>query len=116
MRDLLRKLWKDDAGALLATEWLFLATILVIGVVVGLVVLRNAVASEMTEFGNAVTSLNMGFRFPGLIGPIDSSGRGDRSCSAVTFGSEADDHPDRTFLRTTDNQTPVNIENDLCGF
>ena len=35
MLRLLRKLWDDDRGALLATEWVFMGTILVIGVLPG---------------------------------------------------------------------------------
>jgi hypothetical protein len=33
MRQLLRTLWADDRGALIAMEYLFVATILVIGIV-----------------------------------------------------------------------------------
>src|SRR5438034_814445 len=54
MRNLMRKLWNDDGGALIASEWLFVATILVIGTSVGLVNVRNAVNSEMGEFANAL--------------------------------------------------------------
>ena len=42
MRRLFRRLWQDDDGALLATEWVFLATILVIGVIPGMVAVRDA--------------------------------------------------------------------------
>ena len=40
MRQLLLELWKDDAGALIATEWVFVATILVLGSITGLVAVR----------------------------------------------------------------------------
>jgi hypothetical protein len=35
MRRMIKTLWNDDRGALIATEWLFVATIIVIGLVVG---------------------------------------------------------------------------------
>jgi hypothetical protein len=36
---LLNRLWRDDCGAVLAGEWVFVATILVLGAVTGMVVL-----------------------------------------------------------------------------
>ena len=45
----LRKLWRDDAGALLATEWVFMATILVIGVIPGMVAVRDALNAALLK-------------------------------------------------------------------
>ena len=53
MRQLLRRLWSDDRGALIASEYLFVATVLVLGIVVGLADLRTAINVELTELGNA---------------------------------------------------------------
>jgi hypothetical protein len=80
MRKLILKLWKDDGGALIATEWVFVATILVIGTVVGLAAVRNAVASELTEFANAVMALNQGYTITELA-----------NCAAENEGSTAID-------------------------
>jgi hypothetical protein len=66
--NLLRKLWNDDRGALISTEWLFVVTILVIGLVVGLAYIRNAVTSKFVEIAQAITFLNVGYRFPGIEG------------------------------------------------
>ena len=87
MRRLLVKLWRDDGGALIASEWVFVATILVIGSITGLVAVRDAVATELTEFANALTTLSQGYSFSGLQG-----------CNARTDGSEADDSPSRKNL------------------
>ena len=65
MRKLLGKCWKDDAGALIAIEFLFVATILVIGTVVGLTAVRNAVNAELTELANAILALSQGFTVSG---------------------------------------------------
>jgi hypothetical protein len=78
MRKLLGKCWKDDAGALIAIEFLFVATILVIGTVVGLTAIRNAVNTELTELANAILSLNPSFTISGVSG-----------CGASVDGSEA---------------------------
>jgi hypothetical protein len=77
---MLRKLWNDDCGALLATEWVFLATLLVIGVITGLVAVRQAVISELTEFAQAVLALNQSFSFSG-----------QTNCESFTGGSSASD-------------------------
>ena len=45
---MMSKLWKDEAGFLVSAELIFVATILVIGLVTGLVAVRNAVTSELT--------------------------------------------------------------------
>src|SRR5437879_2070548 len=82
MRQLLAKLWKDDCGALIASEFLFVATILVIGIVVGLANVRDAVNTELTEFGNALLALSQGYIISG-----------ETSCSASTDGSQAIDTP-----------------------
>jgi hypothetical protein len=58
MRNLLLRLRSDDCGALIATEWVFVATIMVLGAITGLVAFRHAILSELVEFANAVTSLN----------------------------------------------------------
>ena len=78
----MRKLWSDDQGALIATEYLFVATILVIGVVVGLADFRSAVNAELTELGNAILALSEGYTISGI------SGGG-----ASTDGSMATDTP-----------------------
>ena len=78
MRKLLATCWKDDCGALISMEFLFVATILVIGVVVGLTAVRNAVNAELTELANAILALNQGFTISGQSG-----------CAASTEGSQA---------------------------
>jgi hypothetical protein len=72
------RFWNDDGGALIATEFLFLANILIIGIVVGLVNVREAVKIELTELANANLGLNPGFFITGQTG-----------CCAATSGSQA---------------------------
>jgi hypothetical protein len=57
MRQLMGRLWHDDQGALLAVEWVFIATILVIGSVCGLVAVRQAIVEELEDFAEAILSL-----------------------------------------------------------
>jgi hypothetical protein len=65
MSRLLVKLWSDDCGALLASEFLFLFTMLVVGTVTGMTALRQALVSELVETANAVMALNQSYSFSG---------------------------------------------------
>jgi Flp pilus assembly pilin Flp len=49
MRSIVRRLWCDDSGAMLATEWVFMATILVIGVIPGIVAVRNSLNAALLK-------------------------------------------------------------------
>jgi Flp pilus assembly pilin Flp len=68
MHQLFRTFWADDRGAILSIEFLLIATILVLGLVVGLTTLRNAVVTEFAELGNAILTLSQGFSISGLSG------------------------------------------------
>ncbi len=89
MRQLMLKLWKDDCGALIATEWVFVATILVIGAITGLVAVRQAVISELEEFANAVLSLSQSFSFSG-----------QTNCQSSTAGSAFKDFCDSVVIKS----------------
>jgi hypothetical protein len=82
MYHLLGRLWSDDCGALVAAEWVFVGTILVLGVITGLVAVRQAVNSELTEFAQAVTALNQSYSFAG-----------QSNCVASVAGSQAINTP-----------------------
>jgi hypothetical protein len=102
MRNLMLKLWNDDCGALIATEWVFVATILVLGSITGLVAVRQAVLSELTEFANAVLALNQSYSFSG-----------QSNCQARTAGSAAVDVNDHIPLRGV-GAIGSNIEQPPC--
>jgi hypothetical protein len=58
MRNLMLRLWHDDGGALIAAEWLLIATILVIGAIVGVVAVRKAIVEELCELSKDVFSMH----------------------------------------------------------
>jgi Flp pilus assembly pilin Flp len=102
MRQLMLKLWKDDAGALIATEWVFVATILVLGAITGLVAVRQAVISELTEFANAVLALSQSYSFTG-----------QSNCESSTAGSAASDQVNLIQMSSF-STTPTDIHQDPC--
>ena len=79
---MLKKLWNDDRGVLEAIEFILTATVLVLGLVVGLTALRNAITTELEELANAILAISQGFSVSGLSG----------CCSSVD-GSQAIDTP-----------------------
>ncbi len=62
MRKLMQKLWQDDAG-IVALEYLLVATIVGLGLVVGLAAVEGALDSELTELANAITVLDQSYSF-----------------------------------------------------
>ena len=78
MQRLMVRLWKDDGGAILSTEWVFMVTLLVIGLTTGLVAVRNSVNAELVSAANAIDGLNQCYSFNGL-----------SVCGASTCGSAA---------------------------
>jgi|SRR5581483_157396 len=89
MQRLFARLWADDAGALIASEFLFLTTTLVIGTVVGQASVRNAVNAEFAEFGSTLTGLNQSFIVFGQVG-----------CGAMVEGTQVIDTPLPVFQIT----------------
>src|SRR5690349_2865077 len=80
MRQMLR-LWNDDGGfASNSIEWLFMVTILVIGLITGWVAMRQAIESETIETAQAILALNQSFSFSG-----------QSNCESSTAGSSASD-------------------------
>jgi len=80
MKNLLRKLWNDDCGAILTAEYLTLGSVVVLGGVAGLNAMQNSINSEMQEFGNSVRSIRQTYAAPGF-----------RAGGASTSGSAATD-------------------------
>lgn len=65
MTRLLKKLYGDDCGALLATEWVVVATLLVLGLIPALIAIRQGTLNELFDFSNATASLDQSYEFNG---------------------------------------------------
>jgi hypothetical protein len=59
------RLWNDETGFIVASELVLIATILVIGLIVGLASLRNQVVQELVSMGQAVGALDQSYAFSG---------------------------------------------------
>ncbi len=61
---MLRNLWRDDRGAVIATEYLLLGTIVALGAAAGMSEMADTLNEEMQEFGAAVRSVRQAYRQP----------------------------------------------------
>jgi Flp pilus assembly pilin Flp len=77
MRKLFSKMWKDDAG-IVALEYLLVASVLGMALVVGLAALSSAINAELTELANAILALDQGY-----------SVASQSTCTGFKAGSEA---------------------------
>src|SRR5579885_1858023 len=55
---LLTRLWEDDNGAVLATEWALITTLFLIGLVPALLIIRQGLLSKMLDISGATQQLD----------------------------------------------------------
>ena len=60
-----KRLWGDEFGFIVSTDLLLISSILVIGLLVGLVSLRDQIVQELGDLGVAVGNLNQSYSFAG---------------------------------------------------
>lgn len=65
MLRLFTSLYRDDAGFIVSAELVLIATILVIGLVVGLSTVSSGINGELQDVGSAFSSVNQGYSFSG---------------------------------------------------
>ena len=55
------RLWNEDVGAIISAEIMLVASILVIGMVVGLSSLRDSVVTELADVAQALSQVNQSY-------------------------------------------------------
>jgi Flp pilus assembly pilin Flp len=93
---MLRKLWNDEAGAIVSAEIVLVATILVIGMIVGLKSVRDAVVTELADVAQAIADLSQSYSYSGVDGH-----------AAATSGSVFLDAQDFCDSNTDDDAVPT---------
>jgi Flp pilus assembly pilin Flp len=83
---MLHNFWKDESGFIVSAELVLIATILVIGIIVGMVEIQWAIVGELNDVGDAIGSLNQGFQFTGFTSFKTQSSSGN-TIKAQFFGS-----------------------------
>jgi len=70
----LQALWNDEAGFIVSTELVLIATILVLGMIVGLTTLRNDVVAELADLAGAVGDFSQDYSYSAVTGHGSSTG------------------------------------------
>ncbi|MCA8985249.1 MAG: hypothetical protein R3C12_19070 [Planctomycetaceae bacterium] len=63
---MLKQFWNDEAGFIVSAELVLIATLLVIGMIVGLSEVQHAVVAELNDVGDAIGSINQSYMFSGF--------------------------------------------------
>ena len=63
---MLKNLWIDEAGFIVSAELVLVATLLVIGLIVGLSEVQHAVVQELNDVAEAIGSLNQSYTYTGF--------------------------------------------------
>jgi len=114
---LLRQLWNDEAGFVVSSELVLVATLLVIGLIVGLTSLRNQVVQELADTGAAIGMISQGYQYYGVEKPMvaDTDGAGWDDlldfCQTGDGADTANAEPAGISVRTP----PVNNPNAIDG-
>ena len=90
MSKMMKRLWSDEAGLVLSAELVFMSSIVVIGMIVGLSAARDGVASELSDVGSAVTEYNQGYLVNGITGH-GASVAGSNFADGLDYCDVADD-------------------------
>ena len=71
--NLFKQLWNDEIGVVISAELILVATILVIGMIVGLTSVRDQVVQELGDVAAAIASVNQSYSFSGVTGHHSST-------------------------------------------
>ena len=69
---LLNRLWSDDSGFIVSAELVLIATVVLIGLIVGLATLRDDMVNELADVADAFSELNQSYSFAGITGHSSS--------------------------------------------
>jgi hypothetical protein len=62
---MLKRLWLDEGGAILSTELILILVITVIGLITGLVALRDSVDLQLADLAGAIAAIDVSYAWDG---------------------------------------------------
>ena len=86
---MLKTLWNDEAGVILSAELVLVSTILVLGMLVGLVELQCSIVAELSDLSSAFGNLNQSYETSGF-----GSTKGGGAFKSRTYGAAYTDRAD----------------------
>ena len=100
----MRKLFNDEVGFVVSAELVLVLTIAVLGMVVGLVSVRDSILNELCDISSAFGAIDQSYDF-----------RGAQKDSAGAKGHHANIHGAGFNDTTDDCDCKVVTYNDVCG-
>ena len=65
---MLKQFMVDEAGFVVSSELVLIATMLVLGLLVGLNTLRNSITGELNDVADAIGNINQDYSYAGITG------------------------------------------------
>ena len=112
---MMKKFWNDEAGFVVSAELILIATVAVLGLLVGLAAVRDGIVSELSDVAGAFQDVNQSYSIDGVVGHnantagfdfVDNTDECDSNDDAagaadncITFNGP-DDEEDGTFTAT----------------
>ena len=87
MRKIFTQFLSDDAGFVISSELVLILTIGVVGLIVGLNSLQNAITTELADLANAFGDLNQSYSYNGWMQLSGAGGGGSMLTLSYTKGS-----------------------------
>jgi ABC-type dipeptide/oligopeptide/nickel transport system permease subunit len=100
---LLHRLWNDEAGFIVSAELILIATVLVIGMLVGLATVRDNIVMELADVADAFSEIVQSYSFSGITGHSSSTAGSlfiDQPdfCETGAAGAGSDQSPNNEVL------------------
>lgn len=94
---LIKRLWNDEAGFVVSAELILISTIAVLGLIVALDTVRNAVTSELSDVAGAIQDINQSYGYSTITGHSSVVAGSDFAddidfCDSVDQTTSADDN------------------------
>ncbi len=101
---MLKMLLNDEAGFIISAELVLVATLLVIGLIVGLSEVQHAVVSELNDVADAIGEVNQSYSYSGFH-KCDQGGRVHAATYGSSFADTSDDCDNNQCTIACDNPT-----------
>jgi len=69
LKNVLNKLWQCERGFVVSNELVLIATIVVVGLIVGMATIRDQVVQEFGDTSVGIGALNQSYSFAGVVAP-----------------------------------------------
>ncbi|HBN79327.1 MAG TPA: hypothetical protein DD473_26620 [Planctomycetaceae bacterium] len=85
----LTNFWQDENGFIISAELVLIATILIIGLIVGLSSIQHAIVSELNDIGDGIGTSNQSYYYSGFSSykNFGNGGGGNNALKAYTRGA-----------------------------